>query len=127
MHIFSVMFTGQAFLHSCLHFLGLHLSGLMIAILSLSKFFPISTILDNETLLTINNKKFLIDSTKLNDENKICFDETCGSSIKKRKDYTTEKYKVKEFSSSDISRSIFNVVILAFEESDMIVCIIFIN
>jgi hypothetical protein len=50
-HIFPVLFTGQVFLHSCLHFFGLHLSGLMIAILSLS-----SSILDNETLLTINTK-----------------------------------------------------------------------
>jgi hypothetical protein len=39
-------------LHSCLHFFGLHLSGLMIAILSLS-----SSILDNEPLLTINTKQ----------------------------------------------------------------------
>jgi len=50
-HIFPVLFTGQVFLHSCLHFFGLHLSGLMIAILSLS-----SSILDNEPLLTINTK-----------------------------------------------------------------------
>lgn len=33
MHIFSVLFTGQAFLHSCLHFLGLHFYLLTIAIL----------------------------------------------------------------------------------------------
>jgi hypothetical protein len=50
-HNFAILFTRQVFLHSCLHFLGLHLSGLMIAILSL-----LSSILDNETLLTINNK-----------------------------------------------------------------------
>ena len=31
-----VLLTGQDFLHSCAHFLGLHLSGFMIAILSLS-------------------------------------------------------------------------------------------
>jgi hypothetical protein len=51
MQILPVLLTGQVFLHSCLHFLGLHLSGLMIAILSLS-----SSILDNEPLLTINTK-----------------------------------------------------------------------
>jgi len=50
--IFPVLLTGQVFLHSCLHFFGLHLSGLMIAILSLS-----SSILDNEPLLTINTKQ----------------------------------------------------------------------
>ena len=32
----SVLFTGQPFLHSCLHLLGLHFSGLTIAILCLS-------------------------------------------------------------------------------------------
>ncbi len=30
------LLTGQDFLHSCLHFFGLHLSGLIIAILSFS-------------------------------------------------------------------------------------------
>jgi hypothetical protein len=50
-HNLSCLFNGQNLLHSCLHFLGLHLSGLMIAILSL-----LSSILDNETLLTINTK-----------------------------------------------------------------------
>ena len=56
-HIFPVLFTGQVFLHSCLHFFGLHLSGLMIAILSLlvKPILPVS-ILDNELLLTINTK-----------------------------------------------------------------------
>lgn len=35
MHIFSVLLTGQLFLHSCLHFLGLHFSLLTMAILCL--------------------------------------------------------------------------------------------
>jgi hypothetical protein len=47
MHIFPVLFTGQVFLHSCLHFFGLHLSGLIIAILSLSSPMLLS-IFDNE-------------------------------------------------------------------------------
>jgi len=34
MQSLPVLFTGQVFAHSYLHFLGLHLSGLMIAILS---------------------------------------------------------------------------------------------
>ena len=34
-HSLPVLLSGQIFEHSCLHFLGLHLSGLMIAILSL--------------------------------------------------------------------------------------------
>jgi len=34
MHILPVLLIGQVFWHSCLHFLGLHLSGLIIAILS---------------------------------------------------------------------------------------------
>jgi len=34
--ILPVLLRGQFLAHSCLHFLGLHLSGLMIAILSLS-------------------------------------------------------------------------------------------
>lgn len=34
--IFPVLLMGQVFLHSYLHFFGLHLSGLMIAILNLS-------------------------------------------------------------------------------------------
>jgi len=33
--ILPVLFTGQVFAHSCEHFFGLHLSGLMIAILFL--------------------------------------------------------------------------------------------
>mgnify|MGYP003597811394 CR=1 FL=1 len=44
MQSLSALFTGHVFLHSRPHFLGLHLSGLMIAILSLS--FD-STILNN--------------------------------------------------------------------------------
>jgi len=35
MHIFPILLIGQVFAHSYLHFFGLHLSGLMIAILSL--------------------------------------------------------------------------------------------
>lgn len=35
MHILPVLLSGQIFAHSYRHFLGLHLSGLMIAILSL--------------------------------------------------------------------------------------------
>lgn len=35
-HNFPVLLTGHIFAHSYLHFLGLHLSGLMIAILNLS-------------------------------------------------------------------------------------------
>ena len=35
-HILPVLLTGQVFLHSYLHFLGLHLSGFMIAILNFS-------------------------------------------------------------------------------------------
>ena len=35
MHIFPILLLGQVFAHSYLHFFGLHLSGLMIAILSL--------------------------------------------------------------------------------------------
>jgi hypothetical protein len=53
MQIFPVWLDGQAFLHSCLHFFGLHLSGLMMATLSFSL---LMSILDNETLLTINTK-----------------------------------------------------------------------
>ena len=34
-HILPILLTGHVFAHSYLHFLGLHLSGLMIAILSL--------------------------------------------------------------------------------------------
>jgi hypothetical protein len=34
MQSFPTELTGQYFLHSCLHFFGLHLSALMIAILS---------------------------------------------------------------------------------------------
>jgi hypothetical protein len=45
MQTLPVVLTGHDFLHSCLHFLGLHLSGLMIAILSFSS--PLS-IFDNE-------------------------------------------------------------------------------
>lgn len=36
MQTLPALLTGQLFLHSCLHFLGLHLSGLIIAILSFS-------------------------------------------------------------------------------------------
>jgi len=46
MQTLPVLLTGQVFLHSCLHFLGLHLSGLMMAILSLSSPLPLS-IFDN--------------------------------------------------------------------------------
>jgi hypothetical protein len=53
MQIFPVVLTGQAFLHSYLHFLGLHLSGFIIAILSLSS--PLS-IFDNEYFIKINIK-----------------------------------------------------------------------
>ena len=54
MQIFPDLLTGQVFLHSCAHFLGLHLSGFIIAILSLltSKF----AIFDSEYLLIINIK-----------------------------------------------------------------------
>jgi len=34
-HILPILLTGHVLAHSYLHFLGLHLSGLMIAILSL--------------------------------------------------------------------------------------------
>jgi hypothetical protein len=49
-HILPVLLTGQVFLHSYLHFLGLHLSGFMIAILSLSSP-PFSTIFNNKVLI----------------------------------------------------------------------------
>lgn len=51
MHSLPVLFTGQVFLHSCLHFLGLHLSGLIMAILSFSS---TSTMIVNNHL--INNR-----------------------------------------------------------------------
>ena len=41
MHIFSVLLTGHPFLHSCLHLLGLHFSGLTIAILCLSSIYGV--------------------------------------------------------------------------------------
>lgn len=44
MHIFPVLLIGHVFLHSYLHFLGLHLSGLIMAILNLSS----ASILDNK-------------------------------------------------------------------------------
>ena len=53
MQIFPVLLIGQVFLHSYLHFLGLHLSGLIMAILNLSS----ASILDNKQL--INNKHII--------------------------------------------------------------------
>lgn len=44
--IFPVLLIGQVFLHSYLHFLGLHLSGLIMAILNLSS----ASILDIEQI-----------------------------------------------------------------------------
>lgn len=58
-HTFPALLTGQVFLHSYLHFLGLHLSGLIIAILCLSS---ASTILDMRyiNILIISDLQFII-------------------------------------------------------------------
>lgn len=50
---FPVILTGHFLLHSCWHFLGLHLSGLMIAILILSS--DLSTMILGFTLKGIND------------------------------------------------------------------------
>jgi len=55
-HTLPVLFTGHVFLHSYLHFLGLHLSGLMMAILSLSS----ASILDIKLQITSNHFKGFI-------------------------------------------------------------------
>jgi hypothetical protein len=60
MQILPVLLTGHVFLHSYLHFLGLHLSGFIIAILSLSSP-PFSTILNIKVLIlnTANQLEFM--------------------------------------------------------------------
>ena len=47
MHNLPILLMGQVFAHSYLHFLGLHLSGLMIAILSLLSAIVISFVLQS--------------------------------------------------------------------------------
>lgn len=43
-HSLSVLLTGQVFLHSCLHFFGLHFYLLIIAILCLVSYIPSATV-----------------------------------------------------------------------------------